>query len=298
MKYKKWLFGVVALATCGMLTGCHMSHDWQEATCTTPKTCLTGGETEGEPLGHTWIDATCSELKHCSICGETEGEALEHTWVEVTCAEAKHCSICGVTEGEPLEHTLTEANYQQATTCTVCGETVGDPLQADFEKYDWDCDAELDTTYPYVVPCHGNPEYTTAGKVTFSDYSVFTSDATHEAQEGYEWRAVTVTIIFDDDNARDYGWEYNLNQTDYYDIQRDEESLSVNYNGTDYTECLHDYEFLRNNKSSGSGADVQIRFYERVPIGYDGRVIYVTKPYNGESVYDAINDDTILYRLK
>ena len=47
---KKWLCGIVALATCGMLTGCHVSHDWQEATCTHPKTCSVSGAAERENL--------------------------------------------------------------------------------------------------------------------------------------------------------------------------------------------------------------------------------------------------------
>lgn len=62
MNYKKLLCGVGTLTVCLMLTGCH-NHEWQEATCTTPKTCLTGGETEGEALGHTWAEATCTEPK-------------------------------------------------------------------------------------------------------------------------------------------------------------------------------------------------------------------------------------------
>lgn len=44
------------IATVWMLTalaGCGCQHQWEEATCTTPKTCTQCGETEGEALGHT-----------------------------------------------------------------------------------------------------------------------------------------------------------------------------------------------------------------------------------------------------
>lgn len=169
MNYQRWMCGAgVALVTCFVLTGCHMSHEWQETTCTEPRTCLTGGETEGEPLGHTWAEAT---------------------WIEATCAEPRHCSVCDETEGEPL--------------------------QADFEKYGFEC-VELDTPYPYVTNCSESPDLTTAGTVTFTDYEVFSSDDTHPAVDGYEWRAVTVTFIFDDDNAYNYGISAYIATRDYY----------------------------------------------------------------------------------
>lgn len=127
-----------------MLTGCHMSRKWQEASCTAPKTCSMGSETGGEALGHTWVDATCAKPKHCSVCGETEGSALEHT--------------------------LTEAGYQQAATCEVCGENVGEPLQAAFEKYGLVCNAELNQEYVFDTPCY-DPQYTTKGMMAWWSHS-------------------------------------------------------------------------------------------------------------------------------
>ena len=114
------------------------------------------------------------------------GCCISHEWKEATCTEPKICCKCGETEGEPLAHTLTEADYQQAATCEVCGVTVGEPLQAEFEKYGLTCNTELDTNYPYLIPCY-DERYTTEGQVSFSDYEVFDSDETHEAAEGYEW---------------------------------------------------------------------------------------------------------------
>ena len=43
------ILGTVMLTMCVSLTGCHIKHEWVEATCTEPKTCTIGGETEGEP---------------------------------------------------------------------------------------------------------------------------------------------------------------------------------------------------------------------------------------------------------
>ena len=109
------------IATVWMLTalaGCGCQHQWEEATCTTPKTCTQCGETEGEALGHTWTDATCTESSTCTRCGETTGTALGHDvaqWAEETpstCSEpgteTGFCTRCQqeVTQELPLaEHT-------------------------------------------------------------------------------------------------------------------------------------------------------------------------------------------------
>lgn len=109
---KRLLTLLTAAMLCGMVSGCCVSHDWQEATCTAPRTCAKCGETEGEPLPHTWVDATCTEAKHCSVCGTTEGEPLPHEWVEATYETPKTCSVCGATEGEPKEFTVEDANQR------------------------------------------------------------------------------------------------------------------------------------------------------------------------------------------
>lgn len=44
-------------------------HEWQDATCTEPKTCAKCGATEGVPNGHKWIDPTCTQAGKCEICG-------------------------------------------------------------------------------------------------------------------------------------------------------------------------------------------------------------------------------------
>ncbi len=304
---KRQFYMIGIFAVCFMLAGCGHEHTWVDATCTEPKTCSECGEVEGEVLEHTWVEATCAEPKHCSACGETEGEPLEHTWVEATCAEPKHCSACGETEGEALEHILTEANYQQAATCEVCGESVGEPLQADFEKFGLECNAELDTAYPFVIPCYDTTEYTTAGKITFSDYEVFESDDTHDALEGYEWRAITRTIIFDDENAYNYGYSgFALLSEDYYKCSDSTDDTynenTLNYNGTDYNDCKTESEVLQD----GWNDDIftrQIRVFFRVPKGYDGKVVTVVR-YNSATwdddalITDIIDDDTVFFRLK
>ena len=66
------------------LSACECKHEWTEATCTQPKTCIKCGETEGEPSGHEWSDWTVSveaepasdglKKRVCTVCGEEETE--------------------------------------------------------------------------------------------------------------------------------------------------------------------------------------------------------------------------------
>ena len=139
-------------------------HSWTEATCTSPKTCATCNEIEGEPLGHTeeiipGKDATCLEAgltegKKCSVCGEILVEqqqisAKSHTeeivpgkassCTETGLTEGKRCSDCGVILVEqqelPLvehteqiipgkEATCTDNGLTDGKKCSVCGETL------------------------------------------------------------------------------------------------------------------------------------------------------------------------------
>ena len=115
---KKILTIIAAVAAMSILSGCCLSHEWADATCTAPKTCTKCGETEGEALAHTWQEATCAAPKTCTKCGETEGEALAHTWQEATCTELAVCSVCGETQGELAPHKW--VGFQE-TSCETCG---------------------------------------------------------------------------------------------------------------------------------------------------------------------------------
>lgn len=89
---------IFALLLCiSLLAGCECNHEWEEATCTTAKTCSLCKITEGEPLEHSWVEANCKEPKHCVLCNLTEGNALDHQWFALTCAEDYTCTICDAT---------------------------------------------------------------------------------------------------------------------------------------------------------------------------------------------------------
>lgn len=103
------------------VSACGCKHQWANATCTTPMTCILCGETNGSPSGHAWVDATCTQARNCSICGTTEGTALEHSWITATCSTPKSCSLCGETDGEPLPHSIDTWVTTKDATCSETG---------------------------------------------------------------------------------------------------------------------------------------------------------------------------------
>ena len=103
----------------GMFSGCCLSHDWQEASCETPRICTACEKTEGEPLGHSWTEATCEAAKTCTACGKTEGDPLGHNifWTSEdrkTTMEGS-CSTCGQSFTEELD-------WAQLGPCDVLGD--------------------------------------------------------------------------------------------------------------------------------------------------------------------------------
>lgn len=214
---KRLIYVCEIILVLGMLSGCCLKHDWQEATCETPRTCKLCGETEGEPLGHQWVEATCETAKTCSVCGKTEGEPLGHQWVEATCEHPRTCSVCGATEGECLDHTWLEATCQRPRRCAVCGlregTTIphnwvsasydtprycdmcgmleGTELEPAFEKRNYEFNAEKGTAWDYTTISYLTEE-PVKGTAEIIDYRKYYSDRTHAGREGYEWREVTV----------------------------------------------------------------------------------------------------------
>ena len=112
---------------CGASDSVH-NHEWQDATCTEPRTCITCGETDGSPLGHEWMEATCEDPLTCNRCGITDGNPLGHEWMEATCTTPRTCLRCGITDGEPLDHSWADATCTTPRTCQHCGITDGEPL--------------------------------------------------------------------------------------------------------------------------------------------------------------------------
>lgn len=127
--------GILGLLLCvvlivGGIQSCTHEHDWQDATCTEPRTCSSCKATDGEPLGHKLGDATCLSPATCSVCGTKQGFRAKHTFVSATCTEPEHCSVCGKKAhwySLSLGHKWEDATCAVPKTCSVCGETDGEP---------------------------------------------------------------------------------------------------------------------------------------------------------------------------
>lgn len=101
---RKMALIAAVLLSASLLTGCCM-HDWQDATCTEPKTCVKCGETEGEKLGHDYSELTCTEDSVCANCGDTK-KALGHTFVGCV------CKVCGETQNPNFRRASFEASSE------------------------------------------------------------------------------------------------------------------------------------------------------------------------------------------
>lgn len=279
---KNTLFAALILMV-SLLTACACKHEMAPATCDTPATCTKCSETEGEPLGHKWADAACTTPKTCTVCPVTEGEALGHQWVE--------------------------ANYQDPQTCSVCGAVGEDALTAAFDHHGLKINAVSGKSYPYVTNCSKDRSVKTTGSAVFSEMEIFTGREGFEDKDGYEWRTVTATIVFSDDNARKYGWWMSSSLEDFYDTNGYDDSEvvlveetglyksqhTVNFHGNDYPDCLGIAMYGVDEST------IIITWYARVPVGYDGAVAGLRDHSHdwedGMYIYDVADENTLFFRL-
>lgn len=85
---KKVWISLCVLVLCLSCSGCCLSHDWAEASCTSPETCTKCGEAQGEALGHdkgefvtTETDLVAAVAKYEARCTRCEAvmESKEET---------------------------------------------------------------------------------------------------------------------------------------------------------------------------------------------------------------------------
>lgn len=176
---------------CGATEGEALGHDWKEATCDYAQTCIRCDETYGEPLGHSWIEATCEKPQTCRNCGIEIGECAEHTWLEATCQRPMRCAVCGLREGNPVNHVWVSASFDTPRFCSTCGSLEGTVLEPGFDKRDFKFNIEKGTKWDYNTIAYSD-ESPVTGTAEIIDYRKYYSDAAHDGREGYEWREVTV----------------------------------------------------------------------------------------------------------
>ena len=142
---------VLGMASCDLLGSTSQGdceHQWNEATCTAPKTCTLCNATEGDVLGHTGGTATCKDKAVCTRCEKEYGELGEHEWSLATCDKLATCNHCGETSGEKLGHTPAEddGDCTTAVNCTVCGGEITPAKAHTPAEDDGDCTTAVDCT--------------------------------------------------------------------------------------------------------------------------------------------------------
>lgn len=300
---------LVLMATAVMLTGCCISHDWEDATCEQPETCSKCGKERGEKIDHDWEEATCKKPQTCSVCGETEGEKLDHKWKDATCTEPQTCKRCGKTKGEPLGHQVEEATYWEAGKCTVCGEPAGDKLEADFEKYGLDKQIiGLNETVPYTTVCYDNTSRSTVGRLTITGYEEMDEVNGIPAKDGYVWKVVTSNIVFDDDNAWNYGMSVGVCNEDYYDIKGHDDSANHGSDLSTYIAHTPDGDkeiYMITNSSFTDWVNKSCTYnhvsYFMIPENCDAMVVGFfdrsTEWKDGMYINDVADENAVFFRL-
>ena len=138
------------LLTSGCSLSCISGHQWQDATCTSPKKCLKCGKTDGAALSHIFSEATCTLPQKCSLCGKEQGKPLGHEIENAeilkspTCAEngemKGRCKICGETVTQDIEptgdHSVVWENEvfpcksgTRIGKCSVCGKEINEEVK-------------------------------------------------------------------------------------------------------------------------------------------------------------------------
>jgi len=147
------VFCVLGLSSCDK----ECDHEWSEWTTTKNSTCTEKGikertcseceekeTSEIDALGHDWNEATCSAPKTCKNCSATEGEKLSHSYTEqaVKAEALKSPATCE-----------SAAVYYKSCSCGAIGEsdadtfTSGEPLGHKDENNDHACDYGCDKTF-------------------------------------------------------------------------------------------------------------------------------------------------------
>lgn len=128
---KKILIKIISLILILSLTSCggdkECTHEWADATCKAPKTCVKCNATEGGVGDHVYTDATCENAQECKYCGVWYGLPLGHKYDPATCYKPKTCQRCGKQVGE-VSHAYCDATCTNPITCENCGQQMGGPI--------------------------------------------------------------------------------------------------------------------------------------------------------------------------
>jgi len=243
----------------------------------------------------------------------------DHFWKRPDCHNPSICLDCGETQGLPLEHVLADANYQQSPECVNCGDIYGEPLESNFVRHGLRVNATAGRSYDYITITNLEPELTTIGTAALLYVDVFNTDEGYPAKAGYEYIVARLMITFDDENARNHGFQYLTGQVDYYGFDPDEiaviyeylrdsdipdfkiASRKLNFFGEDYEYYMKHTQIQ--NEWVGDVTYLVIEYAFLVPVGFDGLIVYVSNAANWSEasnrvLSDNFDNDTLFFRLR
>ena len=223
---KKIIAILLFIITLTLLTSCgECKHDWQEATCTSPKTCSLCKATEGDPSEHNYSEwketispgcETEGEKKRTCSCGETEtqkvtaiGHSLETyeakpaTCTQIGWEEYEACTRCNYSTLKidvAIGHSLT-FHEKQDPTCTEIGWTdYKSCSDCDFSTY-----LELEATGHSIVS--RDKKDPTCTEIGWEAYE-FCSNCDHTTYSELEATGhSTVPHVAKEPTCTEVGWE-------------------------------------------------------------------------------------------
>ncbi len=144
------------------------------------------------------------------------------------------------------------------------------------------------SVYEYESVCYQEPDLTTNGYVYVYDYTVQPADT-----DGYVDKTVKARYVFNDDNAWNYGMQFDLLYSDMKGdgIINNNETWSVTHNGQEYdVEILKD-EFYNRGWTPGGTFVSDYELTVRVPEGYDDIALFF---YNSQYKLNIRDDEGVI----
>ena len=174
---------------------------------------------------------------------------------------------------------------------------------------------EFGEPYAYTTICSKDETKSTTAEATVTSYDVFDSAEGYDPMEGYEWRVVTMELLFDDENAREYGRQFASNTVDYYNVKLHDDTNELLEETDDYELCRYSilwngqqmdaYVYISSFWDDGPAGDgdriAYLQWDFQVPVGYDGCVVGLRDAAiewtDGTYFTDMDPADFLLFRL-
>jgi len=240
-----------------------------------------------------------------------------HFWRIPDCHTPRYCLDCGEISAGPTPHEPTEANFQEPPVCMLCGDVVGEVLQPNFTTLGFEINTTFGRSYDFHTVTSSDASITTVGLVSLLFVDVFETEEDYPVLPGYEFIRARIMMIFDDEEAVEYGYMYIIGHVDYYSMNLNEQSVSfvnlpesdipgfrtsnrtINLNGEE-REYFIRYEEISTAWVDGV-AHVVREYTFLVPRGYDGIIVYLSSAAlwtdHSRVVGDNIDENTLFFRL-